>query len=278
MSIPTSCRSEFETSGRLIPTLDGEGPEHMAFDSLLLEHCYRKEKPGPVLRFYRWDGHWLSLGRHQTQLASHWQELVESNHMKLVRRPSGGGAVLHGGGLTYALIWPHPPRRRREAYRRLNTWLYSGFQRLGLELNPGVAPALAGSQNCFASATSADLVDPFGQKRIGNAQFWQRGHLLQHGEIPLAPHNQLWQEVFGTAPPCWRPFQPSAASVEAALIDAIKELWPGLSWNVNPITGREHQLVRDRADVYRVNDSEVSSNSPDARIEVTAWRSGRPKG
>ena len=250
----------------------------MAFDALLLEHCQSTNNPGPVLRFYLWEGSWLSLGRHQTPRSNQWLDLVRNGRLKTVRRPSGGGAVLHGGGLTYALIWPHPPRQRREAYRRVNSWISSGLARLGLELHPGDDPALAGSQNCFASATTADLVDPLGHKRIGSAQFWQRGHLLQHGEIPLAPSQQLWEDVFGAAPPCWQPTAPSAARVEAALTEAIAELWPELRWCVTPISGREQQLVTERAADYEVNDSAVSSNNPEARIDVTAWRSGKPKG
>ena len=278
MSIPASCRSEFGRLGRLIPALAGQGPEHMAFDALLLEHCQSTNNPGPVLRFYLWEGSWLSLGRHQTPRSNHWLNLVRNGRLNVVRRPSGGGAVLHGGGLTYALIWPDPPRQRREAYRRVNAWITAGLARLDLELYPGDDPALTGSQNCFASATTADLVDPSGHKRIGSAQFWQRGHLLQHGEIPLAPSPQLWHEVFGTDPPCWQSATPSAARVEAALTEAIAELWPGLRWSVTPMSGREQQLVAERASDYEVNDSEVSSNNPEARMEVTAWRSGRPKG
>ncbi|WP_250395935.1 lipoate--protein ligase family protein [Synechococcus sp. MU1655] len=278
MSIPASCRSEFGRLGRLIPALAGQGPEHMAFDALLLEHCQSTNNPGPVLRFYLWEGSWLSLGRHQTPRSNHWLNLVRNGRLNVVRRPSGGGAVLHGGGLTYALIWPDPPRQRREAYRRVNAWITAGLARLDLELYPGDDPALTGSQNCFASATTADLVDPSGHKRIGSAQFWQRGHLLQHGEIPLAPSPQLWHEVFGTDPPCWQSATPSAARVEAALTEAIAELWPGLRWDVTPMSGREQQLVAERASDYEVNDSEVSSNNPEARMEVTAWRSGRPKG
>ena len=278
MSIPAYCRSEFETLGRLIPAIGGQGPEHMAFDTLLLEQCQSTNNQGPVLRFYLWEGSWLSLGRHQTPRSNHWLDLVRNKSLRMVRRPSGGGAVLHGGGLTYALIWPHPPRQRREAYRRVNAWISSGLARLGLELHPGDDPALAGSQNCFESATAADLVDPSGHKRIGSAQFWQRGHLLQHGEIPLAPSQQLWEKVFGTAPPCWQPSAPSAASVEAALTEAIQELLPGLRWDVMPINAGEQQLVAERAADYEVNDSVVSSNNPEARIDVTAWRSGRPNG
>ena len=278
MSIPASCRSECETLGRLIPAIAGEGPEHMAFDALLLEQCQSGKNRGPVLRFYLWEGAWLSLGRHQTPRSNHWLSLVRNGSLKMVRRPSGGGAVLHGGGLTYALIWPDPPRQRREAYRRVNAWISSGLARLGLDLHQGNDPALAGSQHCFASATAADLVDPYGYKRIGSAQFWQKGHLLQHGEIPLAPSHQLWEEVFGTAPPCWQPSAPSAASVEMALTEAIAELWPELRWSVTPISEREQQLIAERATGYEVNDSEVSSSNPEARIDVTAWRSGRPKG
>ena len=242
----------------------------MAFDALLLEQCQSTNNPGPVLRFYVWEGSWLSLGHHQTPQTNHWLDLKRNGRVNMVRRPSGGGAVLHGGGLTYALIWPHPPRQRREAYRRVNAWISSGLARLGLELHPGDDPALAGRQDCFASATAADLVDPSGQKRIGSAQFWQRGHLLQHGEIPLAPSQQLWSEVFGTAPPCWHPCAPSAEQVEAALTEAIAELWPGLSWGVAPITGQEQQRVAERAADYEVNVSELSSNNPEARMDVTA--------
>ena len=278
MSITASCRSEFGTHGRLIPAVAGQGPEHMAFDALLLEQCQNTNNPGPVLRFYLWKGPWLSLGRHQTPRSTQWLDLVRNGRLNMVRRPSGGGAVLHGGGLTYALIWPHAPRQRREAYRRANAWISTGLARLGLELQQGEDPALAESQNCFASATSADLVDPSGHKRIGSAQFWQRGHLLQHGEIPLAPPQQLWEDVFATAPPCWQPTAPSAASVEAALTEAIAELWPGLRWCVTPMSYGEQQLVTERAADYVITDSSVSSNNPEARMDVTAWRSGKPKG
>ena len=106
----------------------------MAFDALLLEQCQSEKNRGPVLRFYLWEGAWLSLGRHQTPRSNHWLSLVRNGSLKMVRRPSGGGAVLHGGGLTYALIWPDPPRQRREAYRRVNAWISSGLARLGLGL------------------------------------------------------------------------------------------------------------------------------------------------
>ena len=144
------------------------------------------------------------------------------------------------------------------------------MKRLGLELRQGIDPAFAENPNCFARATAADLVDISGQKRIGSAQFWQRGHLLQHGEIPLNPPKQLWHEIFGTAPPSWDPLPPSPTSVETALTEAVMELWPGLDWKMMPISPLEQEQVRERSAAYRVEESEVSWINPEARNEVTA--------
>ena len=82
MSIPASCRSEFGTHGRLIPAVAGQGPDHMAFDALLLEQCQTTNNPGPVLRFYLWEGSWLSLGRHQTPRSNQWLDLVRNGRLK----------------------------------------------------------------------------------------------------------------------------------------------------------------------------------------------------
>ena len=175
--------------GRLIPNLTGDGPTQMAIDAMLLDQA----KQAPVLRFYQWDGPWLSLGRHQRNMPQHWDQLAKEGCLRMVRRPSGGQAVLHAGGLTYALIWPSAPRRRKQAYREACQWLIDGFSQLGQPLQFGDDPAGVNGSNCFASSTAADLVDPAGVKRIGSAQCWQRGRLLQHGEILLDPPPALWQ-------------------------------------------------------------------------------------
>jgi lipoate-protein ligase A len=174
----------------------------------------------------------------------------------MVRRPSGGQAVLHAGGLTYALIWPSAPRRRKQAYREACQWLIDGFTQLGLPLRFGDDPALAGDSNCFASATAADLVDPAGVKRIGSAQCWQRGRLLQHGEILLDPPPELWQLVFGEAAP------PAAAPaidrlrLEQQLIEAMAMAWPEVSWKELPLSEDERDQVEARS---RSDGSEVAA-------------------
>lgn len=225
--------------GRIIPSLRSDGRTQMGIDALLLQQA----AASPVLRFYRWDGAWLSLGRHQRQWPRHWNRLQADGLLKLVRRPSGGQAVLHAGGLTYALVWPNAPRQRREAYRQACQWLIHGFAKLGLPLHFGDEPAGRDGPNCFARSTAADLVDGSGVKRIGSAQRWQRGHLLQHGEILLDPPNGLWQEVFGTAAPTAAPAAIQREQLEAHLHAAMASTWPGVIWEERPLSSAELQLV-----------------------------------
>jgi len=154
-----------------------------------------------TLRFYQWPRPTLSLGFHQQRLPPHWLELAASGALDLVRRPSGGRAVLHGGDLTYALIWPSPPPQRHEAYRRACRWLQRGFAAIDLPLGFGEAAINRERDSCFATSTAADLVHADGSKRIGSAQLWRRGALLQHGSILIQPQKSLWRELFGEDPP-----------------------------------------------------------------------------
>lgn len=261
----------------MLPMLELEGPEQMALDSWMLEQCVQGKLTGPLLRFYTWPGPWLSLGHHQRELPEHWVSLDKAGHLQRVRRPSGGGAVLHAGGLTYALIWPNAPRMRKEAYQATSQWLMDGLNRLGVPLQPGHASAEAGSRDCFASATRADLIDAQGHKRIGSAQFWRRGHLLQHGEIVLSPPAPLWSELFGSDPPP-TPQGLTGADIIAALTHALQELWPGLDWQGFELNEAQWQAVNDRSGDYRLPSVRSSSSNPEVCIEATACTNGSPKG
>jgi len=185
---------------RLIPPIEADGPWQMAIDRWLLARAVAGDRQ-PVLRFYRWSRPTLSLGHHQHTLDDHWPELLKSGALRILRRPSGGRAVLHGGDLTYALVWPQAPAGRRQAYGEACRWLVGGFERLGLPLSFGDAPARNTSSSCFSSSTAADLVEPGGAKRVGSAQLWSRGCLLQHGSVLMDPPRELWQAVFGCEAP-----------------------------------------------------------------------------
>jgi len=260
----TSMTSE-APQGRLLPMLCADGPWQMALDQMLLEQT----DPLPVLRFYRWSGAWLSLGRHQRQWPDHWNDLAAGGRLSIVRRPSGGQAVLHAGGLTYALIWPGAPRGRRQAYREACGWLVEGFRSLGDDLRFGDEAATGEDANCFARSTAADLVDRRGIKRIGSAQRWQRGRLLQHGEILLDPPADLWHAVFGDSTPAPAP---AAAAIprqglDQHLLRALQRQWPAWSWSEQPLTPEESQELERR----------VSASA--ACIDSTTWGSiARPMG
>ncbi len=153
----------------------------------------------PTLRFYTWRPTAISLGRNQRHWPPHWQHLTWQGHaIDVVRRPTGGRAVLHEGDLTYAIALSHPHRNRRQAYEDLCQFLIQGWQTLGVSLNFGDAHRnYTHKANCFATATTADLILDSGYKLIGSAQAWQGQTVLQHGSMRLNPNPALVQQVFG---------------------------------------------------------------------------------
>ena len=250
---------------RLLPCLPGAGDWQMALDAWLLS------QRRPALRLYRWGGRpTLSLGLHQRHLESHWLALARVGRLDLVRRPSGGRAVLHGGDLSYALVWPDAPGCRRQAYLEACSWLQVAFTRMGLPLQFGHQAVRRQEPSCFATSTAADLVhvaittenfgiepgridperidrermeperiepermEPGGTdpwqirriKRIGSAQRWQSGCLLQHGTIQLEPPAELWQELFGGPPPPLPPLPLAAGELESLLLECAAASFP----------------------------------------------------
>jgi lipoate-protein ligase A len=236
----------------------------MAIDAWLLDGIVSGERAGPLLRFYRWDQPTLSLGRHQRHLEERWLRLARDGRLALVRRPSGGSAVLHGGDLTYALLWPDPPRQRREAYQLCCAWLREAFAALGQPLDFGSAPARADQSHCFASSTAADLVHPSGGKRVGSAQLWRGGSLLQHGSVLLEPDEGLWQAVFGEPSPSLPPLPLAREELEAHLTAAALRWLAGAGSRprgegpaaatliLEPLTDGEWQAIAATVEAYQV--------------------------
>ena len=171
---------------RLVETPPAPGAWNMAVDEALAD-TVRQGGP-PVLRFYRWSPACLSLGRNQPS-AGYDQDEIRRRGLQVVRRPTGGRAVLHHRELTYsaaaregALGGP------RQAYAAINRALVEGLRRLGVpaQLQPagGARAPLPSLAPCFEQPVEGE-VTAGGRKLVGSAQRSDGGVLLQHGSLPI---------------------------------------------------------------------------------------------
>jgi lipoate---protein ligase len=183
---------------RLIPLLEASGSVQMAIDRWLLQQHQSGNHP-PTLRFYTWSPPAISLGYHQRQYPEAWQNLTwKGQKIDLVRRPTGGRAVLHQGDLTYAVVTSGLAGNPLQAYQTICEFLIAGWRSLGVELNYGTAGrGYIHNPNCFGTATGADLILSDGIKLIGSAQLRRGGAILQHGSMRLQPDAELFAQVFG---------------------------------------------------------------------------------
>lgn len=163
----------------------------MAIDHALLESVAEGHSQ-PVLRLYRWNPFCLSLGYAQPFADADPVALAEQG-WGLVRRPTGGRAILHGDELTYAVIGKATNRHLSggvlESYQHLSQGLVQALKTLGL--SPAVTPDSASLDKtqranpiCF-EVPSAYEITANGKKLIGSAQTRRLGAVLQHGTLPL---------------------------------------------------------------------------------------------
>ena len=220
----------------------------MAIDRWMLQQLLAGGPP--VLRLYRWSTPALSLGRHQQRWPAPWRD----EPLELVRRPSGGRAVLHAGELTYALVFTPQTRDREAVYRHCCKWLQQALAQAGEPLHFGQASPAAAAQrsSCFATATAADLVSARGAKRIGSAQLWHGPALLQHGSLLLDPPAALWQRLFQADPPELAPLPWSAAQLEQQLRRAAEEHLCGGELLSQTLSPQEWAAVRALEPLSRV--------------------------
>lgn len=168
---------------------DGPGPGawNMGVDEALLASVGRGGPP--ALRFYAWQRPTLSLGFAQSLDAGRRAACAAAG-VEVVRRSTGGGAVLHGCDLTYAVAAPDHalPGDLVACYALLAAGLVEGLRALGVEarcVGRGARGA-RGEFDCFASAGAGEIVAG-GAKLCGSAQRRVRGALLQHGSLRLRP-------------------------------------------------------------------------------------------
>ena len=234
---------------RLIPLLDAPGWVQMAIDSWLLKQHYLGLHP-PTLRFYTWSPPAISLGYHQSIYPEHWQHLTyRGAPVELVRRPTGGRAVLHQGDLTYAVVTSGLSGSRIQAYQTICQFLIQGWRSLGVELHYGsTGRGYIHNPSCFGTATGADLVLADGAKIIGSAQHRRGGAILQHGSIRLEPDAALFNQVFSGE--SLNSFQLPIAQRGEALIQTVSEALIaaavscfGIVLDVQPLSPSEWEAI-----------------------------------
>ncbi|MGB3615687.1 MAG: lipoate--protein ligase family protein [Elainellaceae cyanobacterium] len=235
---------------RLIPPMTTSGQMQMAIDSWLLRQCEQGQPP--TLRFYRWERPTVSLGYLQKSSPEHWIMLQQNYGFDIVRRPTGGRAVLHCGDLTYAVVARYQQGRRREIYQHLCEFLIRGWRSLGIELHYGEAGHnYRHEPNCFGVATPADLVDSQGHKFIGSAQRYGRNThrdrpVLQHGSMQLSPNAELFTALFAEAAPKAQ-FLHIDDSLIAKIIKtltAAAQTWFNVDVMVQPLSPQELAAIR----------------------------------
>lgn len=180
---------------RLVDTGALDAALNMGLDEAVLESVARGDSP-PTIRFYGWTRPTVSLGYFQRARKEIDVEAIASADYRLVRRMTGGRAVLHDRELTYSVVVDaeHPLAKASvvESYRLLSAGLRDGFQALGVEAQL-VSLADTGEKAKFASAGSAACFDSpswyelvvAGKKIAGSAQVRAHGGLLQHGALLL---------------------------------------------------------------------------------------------
>lgn len=242
--------------GRLIVSQPLGGAENMAIDQAILENADQTSRP--TLRFYRWLEPTLSLGYFQSIHAR--QQHRDSADLPVVRRSSGGGAIVHDRELTYSLVLPQTGNPSRggaiDVYRAVHQAFIDALRDWGITCqrfaDSGCAAAYGGeSFLCFQRRNSEDLLVS-GYKVLGSAQRRGACALLQHGSFllessPVAPElpgiqdltsrriaiDQLIDHLATTLEPIcgcrWNRDTPSKEE-ETASRSILKERYGALSW------------------------------------------------
>jgi lipoate-protein ligase A len=176
------------TRFRMIVEEPGGGQLNMAVDEAIMESVGNLGSPA-TLRLYGFAPPTLSFGRFQRIRDTIRWEAVRRDGITLVRRPTGGQAVLHDRELTYSVVLGKDhlqPFGKREIYRLIAELLLEALMRLGVQgrSNRRRSGDLH-NPDCFRSTGEYEIASSSAKKLIGSAQVVNRRASLQHGAIPL---------------------------------------------------------------------------------------------
>ena len=189
---------------RLLVHEPDDGAWNMAVDEAIFEaYVAATRPPAPTLRLYGWNPATVSLGRSQRAEGAHDPRVLAAEGIGLVRRPTGGVAVLHEFERTYSVVGAlgTPPFSGGviATYRAIAEALRRALARLGVAAHP-VEPARGAPRDataaCFERIGAWELVVN-GRKLVGSAQARRRGSFLQHGAIPWRSDPSRLARVLG---------------------------------------------------------------------------------
>ena len=156
----------------------------MALDEALMARARRTGET--VLRVYGWSQPTLSLGRNQRAVGLYRAQALADRGIGVVRRPTGGRALLHHREITYSVTARCEDNTALlTEYGRVNTLLCSALGSLGVPVvvaMPGTRAPAPSAAPCFAEPARGELTLR-GRKLVGSAQWRDRGAMLQHGSI-----------------------------------------------------------------------------------------------
>jgi lipoate-protein ligase A len=206
---------------RVLLEPDLPGAENMRRDAELLEACETGRATGAVLRLYSWKPAAVSVGAMQDPARLLDLELCRAAGIDVVRRPTGGRAVLHADEITYAVVAATADPRfgtgLAGANATIGACLVAALGRLGIAAQlsrPTRDPQRRLLQRpCFVSAGRAEvLVD--GRKLLGSAQRRLRRAFLQHGSLLVGPAHEGLVELLAASR--------SDAAFAAAMRDSLR--------------------------------------------------------
>lgn len=167
------------------------GADNMRIDSELLDEAIQNQTKEPVFRLYAWSPKCISLGRNQKD------DFITDKDVELVRRLTGGRALLHDDEITYSYVVPVIEGESVvESYKHISGILINFFKTLGVVLDFGENKKVSTHFDyCMLLSTGADVCYK-GQKIIGSAQYRKQGYILQHGSILFGYDKEFLEHLF----------------------------------------------------------------------------------
>ncbi len=256
---------------RLITYGEFDPAFNMAADEAILEAHLAGEVP-PTLRLYGWKPAAISIGYSQKISEAEIRSITDHG-LDVVRRTTGGRAVLHFGDLTYSFVGSSASADSKSpeqhflstsvaaAYKEICQGLILAFEQFGITLELGSSKSdYRANYDCFRATTNADL-QYAGKKIIGSAQLRRKNAVLQHGSILLDQVQNKMNEVYGGTSEVTEDRHAnlfeilnktvSMSELEAAMQTGFSKAF-AVEFDRSPLTQLEHNRIEDLIPKYKV--------------------------